>query len=173
MSSSCQQFQVADLRVDTRLEHRPFDPGLELALFLKQLDDAGGVVSFVGVARPRSKEGVGVDRLFLEHHPRLTKLSLDRIAEETARKFQIPAVRVVHRCGHVMAGEPIVFVATADLHRRRAFCAADYLMDHLKTEAIFWKREEGVNGSAWIEPSASDYRDRDRWSEACPESTKS
>jgi molybdopterin synthase catalytic subunit len=63
----------------------------------------------------------------------------------------------------VPAGEPIVFAGAASLHRRAAFDAADYLMDRLKTDAVFWKREVGDSGSAWIEPTEADYADRDRW----------
>ena len=70
---------------------------------------------------------------------------------------------VVHRCGSVPAGEPIVFVAAAAPHRRVAFLAADYLMDRLKTEAVFWKREDGEHPGRWIEPTDQDHRDRDRW----------
>jgi molybdopterin synthase catalytic subunit len=72
-------------------------------------------------------------------------------------------VRVVHRSGAIAAGEPIVFAGAASLHRRAAFDAADYLMDRLKTEAVFWKREVGQEGSTWIEPTEADHADRERW----------
>jgi molybdopterin synthase catalytic subunit len=70
---------------------------------------------------------------------------------------------VVHRSGTIPAGEPIVFAGAASIHRRAAFDAADYLIDRLKTEAVFWKREVGEAGSSWIEPTAADTADRDRW----------
>lgn len=152
------------MQVRARLTEQGFDPGDELASFLASLSDEGGVVSFVGVARPRSHAGKAVERLFLEHHPRLTQRSLEEIAADAAKRFDIAAVRVVHRCGEVLPGEPIVFAAAAARHRRAAFEAADYLMDRLKTEAVFWKREEGVDGSAWIEPTDQDRQDRARWS---------
>jgi molybdopterin synthase catalytic subunit len=72
-------------------------------------------------------------------------------------------VRVVHRCGEVEAGAPIVFAGAASVHRRAAFEAADYLMDRLKTEAVFWKREVGEGTSEWVEPTDADYADRERW----------
>jgi molybdopterin synthase catalytic subunit len=99
----------------------------------------------------------------LEHHPRLTLKSLEDIAVEAAERFDVSQVRVVHRCGEIAAGEPIVFAAAASPHRRAAFEAADYLMDRLKTEAVFWKREEGPAGANWIEPTEADYADRGRW----------
>ncbi|MDP9424355.1 MAG: molybdenum cofactor biosynthesis protein MoaE [Pseudomonadota bacterium] len=155
--------------VDARLAEQAFRPEEELAAFLAGLTEEGGVVSFVGIARPRSTGGQPVERLFLDHHPRLTQRSLEEIGGDALRRFDATAVRVVHRCGEVLPGEPIVFAAAAATHRRAAFEAADYLMDRLKTDAVFWKREEGVDGSAWIEPTEADRRDRARWSNLCPE----
>ena len=99
----------------------------------------------------------------LEHHPALTLQSLEDTAVEAAARFDVSHVRVVHRCGDIAAGEPIVFAGAAALHRRAAFEAVDYLMDRLKTEAVFWKREVGEGGSQWIEPTDADYSDRERW----------
>ncbi len=101
--------------------------------------------------------------LVLDHHPSLTLQSLQDIAVEAAARFDIGHVRVVHRCGEIAAGEAIVFAGASSLHRRAAFEAADYLMDRLKTEAVFWKREVGRSGSNWIEPTEADYADRGRW----------
>ena len=81
---------------------------------------------------------------------RLDEASLETIATETMARFDISHVHVVHRCGAVAAGDPIVFAAAASVHRRAAFDAADHLMDRLKTEAVFWKQEVGAAGSAWI-----------------------
>lgn len=93
----------------------------------------------------------------------LTLKSIEEIAVAASERFDVSRIRVVHRCGRVAAGEPIVFAATASKHRRAAFAAADYLMDRLKTEAVFWKRETGSEGSAWIEPTEADYADAGRW----------
>jgi molybdopterin synthase catalytic subunit len=145
------------------LEAQALDPQLELAELTEQACGDGAIVTFVGLARPESKQGEAVDALVLEHHPTLTRQSLEEIAVACAQKFDVSHVRVVHRCGTVPAGEPIVFAGAASLHRRAAFDATDYLMDRLKTEAVFWKREVGEAGAAWIEPSEADYADRDRW----------
>ena len=148
------------MRIDTRLAHESFSPAKELAVFATE--GAGAIASFTGLARPTTKAGAPIHRLFLDHHSRLTRRSLDEIAA-SAERFGVSAVRIVHRCGEIAPGEAIVFVAAAAPHRRAAFDAVDYLMDRLKTDALFWKREDGVDGSRWIEPTEADRADRARW----------
>jgi molybdopterin synthase catalytic subunit len=152
------------MRCTTRLATERFEPNVEYAEFQSAVADEGAIVTFVGVARPQSAGGDEVVGLFLDHHPRLTEASLKEIAEDAGRRFDVSAISVVHRCGNVLPGEAIVFVATAALHRRAAFEAAEYAMDRLKTEAVFWKREDAVDGSRWIEPTITDQVDRARWS---------
>lgn len=149
----------------TRLAGDPFDPAEELSAFAAALTEEGGIVSFVGLARPLSRDGQPVERLLLDHHPRLTQRSLDEIAVAASDRFEVTAVRIVHRHGEVLPGQPIVFAAAASRHRRAAFEAADYLMDRLKTDAVFWKREDTVDGARWIEPTEADRAARARWSE--------
>jgi molybdopterin synthase catalytic subunit len=151
------------MTAETRLEERLFDPAAELAELTRSAAGAGAVVSFVGIARSSSGSGEEVESLVLEHHPRLTSRSLQEIASDAASRFEVSQVRVVHRSGEIAPGEPIVFAGAAAAHRRAAFEAADYLMDRLKTEAVFWKREEGPSGTSWIEPTEADYADRGRW----------
>jgi molybdopterin synthase catalytic subunit len=150
-----------------RLAGEPFAPELELKEFLARLAGEGGMVSFVGIARDRSVEGEPVVQLVLDHHPRLTLRSMREIAEGARQGFGIAALRIVHRCGVILPGEAIVFVAAAAAaaHRRAAFEAANHMMDLLKTEAVFWKREQVPGGARWIEPTHDDYRARARWSE--------
>lgn len=152
-----------------RLADEPFAAEQELAEFTACLSGEGAVVSFLGIARSRSSEGERVERLVLDSHPGLTRRSMEAIAAAARARFDISALRIVHRCGAIAPGEPIVFVAAASGHRRAAFEAADYLMDRLKTDAVFWKREDGASGSRWIEPREDDYAARDRWSDSCPE----
>jgi molybdopterin synthase catalytic subunit len=148
------------MRIDVRLAREPFRPEDELAAF--PAAGSGAIASFTGLCRPDSKDGTPIEHLFLDHHPRLTEQSLRDIAASAAR-FGVRAVRVVHRCGEIAPGEPIVFVAAAAAHRRAAFDAVDYLMDRLKTDALFWKREDRVDVSLWIEPTEADRADRARW----------
>jgi molybdopterin synthase catalytic subunit len=151
------------MSIVARLETGTLDPEAELRALTAQALGDGAIVSFVGLARPESAEGDAVDKVVLEYHPTLTRQSLEEIAVACAQRFDVSHVRVVHRCGEVPAGDSIVFAGAASLHRRAAFDATDYLMDRLKTEAIFWKREVGEAGGAWIEPTEADYADRDRW----------
>jgi len=144
----------------------------ELGRFIAAHPDAGAVVSFCGLARGADKTGAAVTALHLDHYPGMTERSLEGIAAEGARRFDVSAVRVLHRCGTIFPGEVIVFVAAASAHRRAAFLAADYLMDRLKSDAVFWKKEEGVDGARWIEPTDADRADLARWNDPCPESTK-
>lgn len=151
------------MSVVAQLEPHALDPQLELAELTEQARGDGAIVSFVGLARSETNDGEAIDALLLEHHPTLTRHSLEEIAVACAQRFDVSHVRVVHRCGVIPAGEPIVFAGAASVHRRAAFLAADYLMDRLKTEAVFWKRELGENSSSWIEPTEADCADRDRW----------
>ena len=121
------------------------------------------VVAAVDDSEPQMKVRFIGDAVVLDHHPALTRQSLEEIAVACGERFDVSHVRVVHRCGTVPAGEPIVFAGAASLHRRAAFDATDYLMDRLKTEAVFWKREVGEAGATWVEPTEADAADRERW----------
>jgi len=151
------------MTIYVRLEENRLDPREELGALIDQAAGDGAIVSFVGIVRPTSGDSDQLEKLVLEHHPTLTGQSLEEIAVAAAQRFDVSHVRVVHRCGEVQAGEPIVFAGAASPHRRAAFEAADYLMDRLKTEAVLWKREEGAAGTKWIEPTETDYRERGRW----------
>lgn len=155
------------MAVHARLEPDALSPEAELAAFLGGLDGDGAAVSFVGLARPHGGSGAAVTGLYLDAYPGMTEASLLAIAAEALDRFAVSAVRVVHRCGSVAPGAPIVFAAAAAPHRRAAFEAADYLMDRLKTDAVLWKREDGIDGSRWIEPSEADRAARARWSGRC------
>ncbi|SFS88861.1 molybdenum cofactor biosynthesis protein MoaE [Brevundimonas viscosa] len=152
------------MSVSAILRSGPFRADAELGLFLGGRQGDGAVVTFVGLARDSAVDGP-VSGLYLDHYPGFTERSLETIAADAARRFAISDIHVVHRCGGVRPGEAIVFVAVAAPHRRAAFEAADYLMDRLKTEAAFWKREDGPDGSRWIEPTDNDRADRARWSD--------
>lgn len=156
--------------MQVRLADEPFAAELELAQFTAGLSGEGAVVSFLGLARALASDGGALERLVLDHHPRLTLISLNEVADSARERFAISSLHIVHRIGAVAPGEAIVFVAAAAEHRRAAFEAADYMMDRLKTDAVFWKREDTAGGSRWIEPRDADYSARERWNEtSCPE----
>lgn len=145
-----------------RLQAEPFDAGHELAAFTARVAGAGAIVTFLGLVRG---EGTGdtVAALELEYYPRLTERTVAAIGEDARDRFDLTGFAILHRTGALPPGEPIVFVAAAAAHRRAAFEAVDYMMDRLKTDAAFWKREHGSNGSRWIEAREADLRDRTRW----------
>ncbi len=140
----------------------PFDPGAELSAFEKKASGAGAVVSFIGKVRATAGEDT-VKALYLEHYPGVTERSIGEIESEARQRWAIDDAHIIHRVGELQPGEPIVMVCVASAHRREAFEAADFLMDYLKTKAMFWKKEVREGGEAWIEPRKEDYKDAARW----------
>ncbi len=139
------------------LTGEPFDAAARLGGFAERGGEAGAIASFIGAVRGPATA------LELEHHPSFTRKVVERIVADARARFDLVDVLVVHRFGRMLRGEPIVLVAAAAAHRRAAFDAVDYLMDRLKVEAPFWKREEGPGDARWIEPRARDRADRQRW----------
>jgi molybdopterin synthase catalytic subunit len=154
---------VARLTIDTPLDVRLLDKGLSvgeaLAAFNAANGEAGGVVSFLGKVRPDGD----VSALELSHYEPLTLPGMRELAEAARDRFALDGALVWHRIGAMTPGEAIVLVATAARHRRDAFAAADYLMDHLKSAAWLWKRERRADGWHWIEPREQDHEDVARW----------
>lgn len=140
----------------------PIDAPEMLKAFETEASGAGGIVSFTGNVRPVSKFG-SVKSLFLQSYSPLTEKGIQSALEIAEGRWPLMSVRIVHRVGEMAPGETIVFVATASAHRRAAFEAADFLMDYLKTEAVFWKKETTETDETWIEPRDEDYTDADRW----------
>lgn len=153
------------MKAIVRLAHAPFDPSEELRAFNAETEDVGAIVSFVGLARGNAKDGSPINALVLERYRSVTLRSMEAIADAAHARFEIGYSWVIHRDGRILPGEPIVFVATASAHRRAAFEAADYLIDRLKSEAVFWKWEEGPAGARWIEPTIRDAADLSRWAD--------
>jgi len=144
-----------------RLSQEPIDIAALQAEFLAELDDAGGAASFAGFVRRDGDKNV--EALFLDHAPALTEPAIERALETATVRWPLIKAYIVHRVGRVPVGAPIVFVATASAHRRAAFEACDFLMDFLKTDAPFWKKQICRGGEEWIEPRPEDYADRERW----------
>ena len=139
-----------------RLALESFDPQEETARFAAGREDAGALVSFVGLCRAATA-GASVDELRIDHYPGFTEKEIGRLTEETSRRFDCPDLLVVHRVGRIKPGEAIVLVAALSIHRANAFEAVKLLMDYLKTDAPLWKRETGPAGARWIEPRTEDH----------------
>ncbi|MDT9598782.1 molybdenum cofactor biosynthesis protein MoaE [Sphingosinicella rhizophila] len=151
------------MATQARLTDDVIRPDLLLQELLAAATGAGAIVNFCGLVRPEDHEGRKIEALRLDHHPRLTLRSLETIAQDGAERFGLSTCLVVHRFGRIEPGATVVFVGAAALHRRAAFMGADYLMDRLKSEAMFWKKEEGAAGGQWIEPTNEDRADLLRW----------
>lgn len=144
---------------DVRLLTSTFDPAAELAAFTAALPNAGGVVSFLGQVRA----GGGVEALELRHYGPLTLPGMEALAVEAERRWTLDGLLMIHRSGEMLPADPIVLVAAAARHRRDAFMAAEFAMDHLKSESWFWKREKVGGVWTWIEPREVDFADKKRW----------
>lgn len=144
---------------DVRLLLQAFDPGTELTRFTAAHPAAGGIVSFTGQVRVEE----GVEALELQHYGPLTLPGMAALAAATLSRWPLDGLLIAHRSGIMRPGEPIVLVAAAARHRRNAFAAADYAMDHLKSESWFWKRELADGDWRWIEPREQDLSDKARW----------
>lgn len=145
-----------------RLATERFDPQVERQRLAST--GAGALVEFTGLVRG-SDGGEAVTALILHHHAGMTLASIEDIAARVSDRFDRTALAITHRIGRVPVGEPVVWVGAASRHRRAAFEAVDMAMDHLKSEALFWKEEERGAGAVWIEPTERDHADRARWAE--------
>lgn len=122
----------------------------------------GAVCSFVGTVREHNATG-SVQSMELEHYPGMTEKAIEAMIDEAQRRFDIFAARVVHRVGVLQAQDQIVLVAVTSAHRGEAFKACEFLMDYLKTQAPFWKKEETAQGSQWVDARSSDDAALARW----------
>ncbi len=145
-----------------RLEPDSFDPAAQIAAFSAQ--STGAIVTFLGTVRPHAN-GQTVQALELQHYSGMTEREIGTIIDMARARFDIDDVLVIHRIGRVAVNDPIVLVCAASAHRRAAFDAVDFLMDYLKSEAPFWKKEICDGRSQWIEPRAEDYKDKARWND--------
>ena len=125
---------------------------------------AGAVVSFIGLVRERSDTG-NVSSLYLEHYPGMTEASIERIVVKAQQRWSLLDVIVIHRVGELQPEDQIVLVIVASAHRADAFAACEFVMDLLKTEAVFWKKETSDEESVWIESTLADVSRSQEWQE--------
>ncbi len=142
------------------VQEEDFDTGQELNGLKHQRTDAGAYVTFTGTVRDVNGT---LQSMTLEHYPAMTEAELQRIASEAEERWPLSACRVVHRYGKLLPGDNIVLVITASKHRKAAFDAAEFLMDFLKTQAPFWKKEETSSGAKWVEAKTEDDEATKRW----------
>jgi molybdopterin synthase catalytic subunit len=145
-----------------RVQTADFDIGTEIAALRANNPRVGAVASFMGCVRDMN-EGDAVGLMYLEHYPGMTESELDRISIEAASRWDIFDTLVIHRVGELKPLDQIVFVAVTSAHRGESFRACEFIMDYLKTQAPFWKREATPQGERWVEARASDDAAAARW----------
>jgi molybdopterin synthase catalytic subunit len=144
------------------VHHEDFNFAEEYQTLVKDNRSDGAVVTFVGLVRDFN-EGSSVNGLFLEHYPGMTENSLKDISRQAKERWSLGRVRIIHRIGQLELGEQIVFVGVTSMHRKSAFEACEFIMDYLKTQAPFWKKETTQAGERWIEAKQSDQQQADKW----------
>jgi len=147
-----------------RVQHEDFDPGAEINRMRLSRPDIGAVASFIGQVRDLN-EGAEVSGMTLEHYPGMTEKALESIVDQALQRWNIFDALVVHRVGELKPLDQIVLVIVTGAHRGEAFAACEFIMDYLKTEAPFWKKEQTGSGARWVEARISDDDAKQRWSE--------
>lgn len=145
-----------------RVQTEDFDVGLELSQLRSARKDAGAVVSFIGQVRDIN-DGDTVSQLTLEHYPGMTEKALEAIISQAQTRWDIFEALIIHRVGPLKPMDQIVLVAVSGAHRGEAFKACEFIMDYLKTEAPFWKKEVTQSGERWVEAKQTDDAARERW----------
>jgi molybdopterin synthase catalytic subunit len=150
-----------------RIQHEDFDLSQELAQLRAQDLRVGAVCSFVGTVRDtRAISGAASDEIQsmeLEHYPGMTEKAIEAMIDEAHRRFDFYGAVVVHRIGRLLPADQIVLVAVTSAHRGESFKACEFLMDYLKTQAPFWKKEQTPQGAQWVDARVSDDAALARW----------
>jgi molybdopterin synthase catalytic subunit len=145
-----------------RIQHDDFDAGAEIARLRAGDPRIGAVASFVGVARDRN-DGRAVATMTLEHYPGMTERAIEAIVAQAKARWQVFEILVIHRIGMLKPLDQIVLVVVTSSHRGDAFAACEFVMDYLKTEAPFWKKEVTPEGDRWVDARESDEAAKRRW----------
>jgi molybdopterin synthase catalytic subunit len=144
------------------IQTQDFDVSQELAALRTGDARVGAVCTFIGTVRERN-DGSSVASMELEHYPGMTEKSISAMMDEAKKRFDIFAARVIHRVGLLHPEDQIVFVAVTSAHRGESFKACEFLMDYLKTQAPFWKKEVTPEGARWVDARVSDDQALARW----------
>lgn len=145
-----------------RVQEANFSPGEVFETLREASNGVGAICTFTGLVRDLNDD-TEVTGLFLEHYPDMTEKQLVRIVEDASQRWPLIGVSIIHRIGKLVPGDEIVLVAVAAAHRGEAFSACEFIMDYLKTQATFWKKEVGADGEKWLTMRDSDQTAADRW----------
>ncbi len=144
------------------IQSADFDLSAEVAALHAGDASVGAVASFIGTVRDRN-DGIGVGSMELEHYPGMTERAIEAMIDAALQRFDIRAVRVIHRIGLLRPLDQVVLVAVTSSHRGEAFKACEFLMDYLKTQAPFWKKETTPQGARWVDARSADDAALARW----------
>lgn len=147
-----------------RVQTGDFDAGAEIAALRAGRPALGAIAAFIGLVRDVN-DGAAVSGMTLEHYPGMTERALEDICAQAHVRWKIDDALVIHRYGTLKPCDQIVLVVVASAHRSEAFAACEFIMDYLKTEAPFWKKEITPQGERWVEARASDDAAANRWKE--------
>ena len=145
-----------------RIQTADFDAGAEIAALRRGNPRVGAVATFIGVCRD-ANDGAAVSNMTLEHYPGMTEKAIGEIVDEAKQRWKVMDALVIHRVGELKPTDQIVLVVVTGAHRGEAFAACEFIMDYLKTQAPFWKKEQTPGGSRWVEARASDDEAAQRW----------
>ena len=145
-----------------RISEDDFDLGAEIAALRAGQPQVGAVVAFVGTVRDMN-DGAQVAAMTLEHYPGMTEKSIQAIIDQACRRWHLFGTRVIHRIGPLLPQDQIVLVAVTSAHRGEAFAACEFIMDYLKSEAPFWKKEDTPAGARWVDARATDDAALGKW----------
>jgi molybdopterin synthase catalytic subunit len=148
--------------IEVRVQAGDFDLGAEVARLRAGDARVGAVVTFVGTVRDMN-DGAQVAAMELEHYPGMTEKALEDIVRQASARWPLFGALVVHRIGPLLPREQIVLVAVSAAHRGEAFAACEFIIDYLKTEAPFWKKEDTPQGARWVDARVSDDSARAKW----------
>ena len=148
---------------EVRIQAEDFDLSQEVAQLRAENAKVGGIVTFVGTVRDLN-EGAAVAEMELEHYPGMTEQSIQAIIDQAKARWPIYGALVIHRVGPLKPMDQIVLVAATAPHRGEAFSACEFIIDYLKTEAPFWKKELTPEGARWVDARASDDKALEKWS---------
>jgi len=148
--------------MSVRIQEQDFDVSAEMAAMRAGNPAIGAIASFVGVVRDVN-DGDSVSTMTLEHYPGMTEKSIATLIDEAAGRWQVLDALVIHRVGTLKPTDQIVLVMVASAHRGDAFAACEFIMDYLKTQAPFWKKEMTPQGGRWVDARVSDDAAAERW----------
>ena len=143
------------------IQTKDFDLTTEVELIKSAHSSTGAVVSFIGTVRDLASESL--ISLKIEHYPGMTEKSLTSIAQTAREKWELESITIIHRVGTLSIGDQIVLVITSSKHRQEAFDSCNYIMDFLKTDAPFWKKEASDKEEKWVINRSSDEKQKNRW----------